>query len=311
MQNQFDHPIETIRIKIYQQKKLQAAKQDFEKRLRSEKILLAELEKSFKKEERDLQHLEGLSLSGIFYTILGSKVEQTEKERQEFLAAKLKYDRCCHSITYLTQQIELINQELDDLNALDRQYQQLLNQKEQQILQSNDPLTEQLAQVTNQIADARIQQKELDEAQAACKKSLQGLDRVIGMLKSADSWGVWDMVGGGLFTGIAKHSRLDDARNEIDELQKSLWQLQQELEDVGAKEMLKIDISSLDRFADLFFDNLITDWVVQSRIRTSLDQAHQLKTSIQPIQKHLQQRSHALQVSVSQLHSERETLLTK
>jgi multidrug resistance efflux pump len=104
---------------------------------------------------------------------------------------------------------------------------------------------------------------------------------------------------------------LDDARNEIDELQKSLWQLQQELEDVGAKEMLKIDISSLDRFADLFFDNLITDWVVQSRIRTSLDQVHQLKTSIQPIQKHLQQRSHALQVSVSQLHSERETLLTK
>ena len=50
------------------------------------------LEKILKKEENDVTKLEKLSLTGLFATILGNKEQKIKKERQEFLAAKLKYD---------------------------------------------------------------------------------------------------------------------------------------------------------------------------------------------------------------------------
>ena len=39
-----------------------------------------------------MDKLEGLSLTGLFYSVLGTKRERLDKEREEYLAAKLKYD---------------------------------------------------------------------------------------------------------------------------------------------------------------------------------------------------------------------------
>jgi hypothetical protein len=60
---------EKMRIK----QKLLAALSDIDQRLSAQKSRLAELEKKLWKEGKDVKKLEGLSLSGIFYGILGSK----------------------------------------------------------------------------------------------------------------------------------------------------------------------------------------------------------------------------------------------
>lgn len=44
------------------------------------------------KEQTDVRQLESLSLTGLFYSILGSKEQQLEKERQEALRAQLCLD---------------------------------------------------------------------------------------------------------------------------------------------------------------------------------------------------------------------------
>jgi len=43
-------------------------------------------------EQSDVEKLEGTSLASLFYAVLGTKDDRLEKERQEFLAARLKYD---------------------------------------------------------------------------------------------------------------------------------------------------------------------------------------------------------------------------
>lgn len=43
-------------------------------------------------EKKDVDKLEQLSVANLFATILGTKDDKLKKERQEYLAAKLKYD---------------------------------------------------------------------------------------------------------------------------------------------------------------------------------------------------------------------------
>ncbi|MBC8235736.1 hypothetical protein H8E77_39820 [bacterium] len=69
-----------------------------EQSLSQEKSRLKNLETHLQKEGSDVKKLEGMSLTGLFYTILGSKDKQLEKERQEYLAAKLKCDECQDSV---------------------------------------------------------------------------------------------------------------------------------------------------------------------------------------------------------------------
>jgi len=92
-------------------------------------------------------------------------------------------------------------------------------------------------------------------------------------LESAENWGTWDIFGGGLLSTAVKHSRIDNARNEISDVQIKMSQFKRELADVEKNVELQIDIGGLESFADFFFDSLIIDWIVQSKIVQSLERS--------------------------------------
>ena len=120
---------------------------------------------------------------------------------------------------------------------------------------------------------------------------LNGLQSVIASLKSARNWGTWDLLGGGLIATAVKHSRIDGARASAHQVQQLLRRFQRELADVDARSDIDIDIGSFATFADYFFDGLIVDWVVQSRIGRSLDSANrvadQVRNTLRALQKNL------------------------
>ena len=43
-------------------------------------------------------------------------------------------------------------------------------------------------------------------------------------LNSASNWGIFDMFGGGLFSAIMKHSKMDDAQQLMEAAKTDLWQ---------------------------------------------------------------------------------------
>ena len=58
--------------------------------------------------------------------------------------------------------------------------------------------------------------KEIREARAAGERALDCLYAARDQLSSARNWGVVDLLGGGLISGLMKHSKLENAEAEID-----------------------------------------------------------------------------------------------
>ncbi|MDR2044309.1 MAG: hypothetical protein LBQ15_08080 [Clostridium sp.] len=113
---------------------------------------------------------------------------------------------------------------------------------------------------------------EIKEALAAAQEALESLRRVERCLRSAGNWGIWDLLGGGLISSFLKHSRLGDAEREMEQAKYAVKNLQKELGDITDIPDLHIQVGDFLKFADFFFDGLIADWMVQSRIRETQGQ---------------------------------------
>jgi len=234
---------------------------------------LAELEAQLAKEQKDVERLEGLSLTALFHTVLSSKQEQLKKERQELLAAKLRHDECRSATAELEQQVEGIRREVDGLGDVEARYRELLVEKEALLKRDGGGAARRMLELADRIGKERSQLRELDEALACGRDVLRSLDQVIASLGSASSWGTWDLLGGGLITTAIKHSKIDAGRKAAEEAQRHMRRLRNELADVRLRSDVSIDIDGFSTFADFFFDGLIFDWIVQSKISRSLEGA--------------------------------------
>jgi DNA repair exonuclease SbcCD ATPase subunit len=293
-----------------QQRKLQDHLKDTLDRLEQERSRLAELERSLGKENRDVKQLENLSIKGLFYAVLGSKEEQLQKERQEFLAAKLKHDQSRYQVDALTREAADLKDQLSRLGDVDARYQSVLAQKADLLAHSDDPQAKKLLELSEQLADAQSESREIREAIDAGQAASDGLRHVVDAMRSASGWGVWDMLGGGLIATAVKHSRMDEARDAAYHVQDLLRRFRRELADVqGLPGNLIEEVGSFETFADYFFDGLIVDWVVQSKIDRSLDNAQKAYNQVNAILAKLQRRQKEIQDRLERLKTVRQEFL--
>jgi hypothetical protein len=159
--------------------------------------------------------------------------------------------------------------------------------------------------------NARAGAKELQEAIEAGRAVLGGLGLAINSLQSAKNWGTWDLVGGGMLSTAVKHSKIEDARNEIYKIQHLLQRFRKELQDVGRNPVLRIEIGSFATFADYFFDGLIADWTVQSRINNAINNVHGMVRRIERIMSDLRASYAQVERRINQIEYERKELIEK
>ena len=124
-------------------------------------------------------------------------------------------------------------------------------------------------------------QREVNEAILAGEQALRSLRQAREKLNSAGNWGIVDLLGGGFISTFVKHSRMEDANELIQQARNDLRWFQRELMDVDAVADLHIETRDFLSFADYFFDGLIADWLVQSRIN---DAKHQVDSAIQKVE---------------------------
>ena len=110
-----------------------------------------------------------------------------------------------------------------------------------------------------------LQRKEVREALAAGQEAL-------GYLNSAGNWGLVDLFGGGLLSTFVKHAKMNDAEELVQQARGALRRFQKELMDVDNVPEFHIETGDFIAFADYFFDGLIADWLVQSRISDAKQQ---------------------------------------
>lgn len=125
-----------------------------------------------------------------------------------------------------------------------------------------------------------LQQREISEAMRAGQEALRCLTQARECLNSAGNWGLLDMLGGGLISTFVKHSRMNNAERLVQQARSALKRFQKELTDVDHISDFHIETGDFLSFADFFFDGLIADWLVQSRIN---DAKRQVDHAIQRV----------------------------
>ncbi len=234
-----------------------------------------ELFRKLKKEEVDVEKLEGLSFTNLFHMIKGDKSDKLYEERKEALAAKLKYDEAVLEINKLNDEIACIRDKISALGNLEKEYDEIIKEKERIIKSGGFNELNELNNLIEKQIDLKNREKEINEALSAGHMVIDSLKQVENSLHSASNWGTYDMLGGGFIATMAKHSRIDEAKDEIDRTQSMLRKFHRELKDVGSTANINIEIGSFLTFADYFFDGLFADWSVQNRINDAEDRVYE------------------------------------
>ena len=122
--------------------------------------------------------------------------------------------------------------------------------------------------------------KELKEAREAVDQVIVRIDAGIKQLESASSWGILDILGGGLISSLVKRNKIGEANRSLEEISSSLKSLNKELSDVDISLPDTIPDSFSDELFDMVFDNIFTDIRVQGEIKENLVALKELRYAI-------------------------------
>ena len=146
-------------------------------------------------------------------------------------------------------------------------------------------------EIEEKIIFQKTRKKELDEAVRAGRRAQDIAVEIMNSLDEAKSWSTIDIIGGGIMPDMIKYDAIGNAKKMTDQLQLALQNFRTELADVTEEMHCDIytEISSALCFADYFFDDLFTDWLVRSKINESRNKADQTCGQIQKILQNLNQ----------------------
>ena len=223
-----------------------------------------------KKEEKDVEQLEGKGVKTLFYKVLGSKEQQLEKERQEYLAASLEYNNCQDSIELLEFERDILKEKVVNLPIVSQSVKTLKAKREKEILQSPTEPALKAALTRNLIKtdDLIKERQEYIEALEVGKSSLQEVTVIYNHLQKAQNWGQWNNQRG---SSSMKFHAIDRASRHLPRAQMYLNNFKKELLDVGINDnRLVLTLNEFSGFNLVFFDNIITDWILQQKLMKSM-----------------------------------------
>lgn len=276
--------LEELKQGINRLKKTESMLESLRSTLRQLESKGAALKTELDKEELDVENLNKKNLTTIFHTILGSKEKQLEKERQEALAARLKYEDNIKQIDDIKYQISKLIEERKQYQNSEILYSQLYRKKYDMLKESGNTKFHKIMELEDSISACKADLKEIKEAISAGNQVMNKIASAQKSLDSAKGWGTWDLIGGGgLITNMVKHSHIDDAKEAASEIQSLLNNFKTELADIKISSEIQINIEGFTKFADFFLDGLIFDWVVQSRIHESMDSVQKVKEEVETV----------------------------
>ena len=293
--------------------KVKAYHAELNDRLVKENNNLTRLEKQLKKEERDVKRLERTGVTGMFHKILGDREKQLEKERQEYLHVALKYNELIKSVELVQFELNVLSKKLNDYDLVREKYESLLKAREKELLALGGATGSQLMSLSEQIDQKHILLQDIDEAIVAGRDAYKYITTMEKRLKEARDWGQWDMYGGDNGSGWMKHHAVDRAREVLHKARHSLIRFDKELRDVYADKYLDLNVGveDIDRFLDIFLDNIIVDWVVQRKIKRALRNVQKIRAEIGSAMKRLKADIPVTKLEIEDLTRRREEIIVQ
>ena len=310
MFEELNHRLEEVRDRQRLKQKWERKLDHFTK-LKDEALEKAShLKEQLEREKVEVTKLEGMSLSAIMLTIIGAKEEKLSKEKQEVYTAKLKYDEALEEVKNLEEEQVACVEYLNELGDPAASYEKLLNEKAALILDKSSPLSEEVVDAYNRETEQNEVLKEMNEAIGAGKEVMVPLQSALEKLEKAKGWGTFDLLGGGPISSLVKHGYFDDAKANIHQAQHKLKNFHSELSDIGSKLVL-VNISERLTFADVLFDGIIVDWMVQDKISKSLQEVENQLDEVRTIISRLESEKMLAREHLDEVSQKRITLVNK
>lgn len=286
----YDEQLQLLHKQVAQKKRTESQLKELYAQRQELSAKVDEFKKIMWDEKEDVDRLESHSLSAFFYGVIGKMDEKLDKERKEAYAAKVKYDVAIRELSAVDKEIQCSEAEMNQLLGCEQQYERTLKAKAEMIKSTDSQEAVEIFGTEEHISYMENQKKEIREALDVGQTVLGSTNSILSSLDSAEGWGTWDLLGGGLISDLAKHSQLDEAQKQVEQLQAELRRFKTELTDVTICADIQVNIDGFLGFADYFFDGLFADYAVLDKINQSQNQVKNTKCQIEHVIKHLKSR---------------------
>ena len=276
----YDARLRELQEQVSRYRKLLSVVEELQRQRKTYEARARELESAMGEEQADVDRLEGRSLAAFFYHITGRLEGKLDKERREAWEARVKYDAAARELSETEEELRQSQAELYALRGCEERYETALTEKARAIKAAGGAGGAALWELETRLAEQASQCRELREAIDAGRAARDTAEKILDDLGSAEGWGTFDLLGGGLMTDIIKYSHLDGAQGQIEQLQSRLRRFKTELADVAIDGDLQVSVDGFLRFADYFFDGLFADWAVLDRIHQSQEQVRSTRDQI-------------------------------
>lgn len=274
----YDETLKCLQGKAQRKKHLLATLEEMKKQKKPLEQKLKLLKISAYNEGVDVYNLENKNLTSIFFDLIGKKESKLEKERAEALAARLKRDEAQCEFDDLEFRITNCESELSTLEDADEQYRAALDERLLAIKKSGKADVDHVLILGERIAICDNQIREVDEALEIAENAKDFADQALSELGSAEDWGTYDILGGGLFANIEKHDHIANAESHMKGLKKELLMLKTELCDVEIDANVEFVVDGFTKYVDFFMDNIFSDLEVLEQIkevRNNVENTHE------------------------------------
>ena len=281
-------------------------------RLAEEERSLEAMERTLTKEQRDVEALEAEGLTSMFRKFLGDREEKLEKEREEYVRASLRFNELFKSVELIRFELDLLAKKESNLEAVEGKVKALMQQREAELLQMNGQAALKLKGILTQHDALQRYHVEVEEAFQAGQQALEYVRSAEHSLQQALMMGQRDMWGGKRYgSGHAKHNYIDHARQMAYQSRHALIRFGNEIKDVFKDHTLDVNmhIEEFGRFTDVFFDNIITDYLVQQKISKSLANVTGTRKQLDLLMQLLEEERSVIREKEQQLEMERENVL--
>lgn len=272
---------------------------------------VTEFERRFEVEQKDVERLERGGFARLVADLAGGRDTKLAMERVEAEAAYQKLEGERARVTHVKAQLDTVRAELGALGDARDRYDYAIKRKSRDLSEGGDPRGTELAELHDRFVAADMDLREYTEAHQSGIDAGELLVRMHEHLGHAAGQSVTDTFGNFVspFADYYKHKHLSAADELAWETQKALDLFSRELADVGVTASVQLPKVGTRWFADMFIDNIVTDWARFRRIKQTLVEVDQITRWVAAMVQWLQDRSVELTTARDDLVSRRDELL--
>ena len=256
-----------------------------------------ELGKKKKSEDKDVERIEGYTLTAFIYSALGKKDEKLDKEKEEAYEATVKYELVVDELEEVNKDIRAMEYDLECYGKAEVNYEKAMDMWIENM--TAFPLSE---EETKHIRYAQIELGQIRDKRNRIKESLKVAGRAIGTTKGiisdldeAKRWGISDLIlNRGFYSDYAQLEKLKDVEKNLRVLNTDIYKIKNELKEINDTGQLLLDLSTDWSAADMYFDFTLIEFAQFSEIKKAKKSAEEFIQQLEEVHDNIKKKDEEL-----------------